>query len=102
MTLPTGLRQKHPDWAVRHPSRRPTILPLHSRRVRSLFQKAGLVYHQNTIDFAYLLDDVLLSFISYRIGTPHRATQQALHPIRGRFAGLFGQLPAILALDFTP
>src|SRR4029453_18481586 len=50
---------------------------------------------------AQLLHDVLAEVVTDPVGVPPRAIQQPLHPIRGHLTGLFGQPPAVLALNLA-
>ena len=52
-----------------------------------------------TLVSAELLQDIGTQVVTYQIGIPDATCEQALHPVRGGFSGLLGQLPAIFALD---
>jgi len=50
---------------------------------------------------AELLQHVPTQVVTHQIGIPDGTGKQALHAIRAGFSGVFGQLPAIFALDAT-
>src|SRR5215211_4736077 len=86
-----------PTWQV---SCLPTV-PVYWRWTpaeRSPFlPKARLIQHQHRIGITQLLHDI----VADAAGVPPRAIQQPLHPIRGLLTCLFGQPPAVLALDLA-
>src|SRR5713226_3591116 len=48
-----------------------------------------------------MLQDVGTQIVAHQVGIPGCAVEQALHPIGAAFSGVFGQVPAIFALDGT-
>jgi hypothetical protein len=98
-----GLRcrigHKDPHLAILALASRPRILPLDARRFDALFEKAGLIKHQDRALVSQVVKHIRQQIIPHRISVPLSGTEQALHAVGCLFAGLFGQLPAILALS---
>jgi hypothetical protein len=61
----------------------------------ALLDVAGLVDHQHGLRVGQVLHDVVAQVIAYRVGVPHRAGQQMLHPVRAGFPGVLGDRPAV-------
>ena len=78
---------------------RSAVLIGHSRRFLAFFQETRLVHHQHPVCVPQMLDHIPAQFIAYRFLIPIRLGQEPLHPMRAAFAQLFGELPAVLALD---
>ena len=97
--LPAGIGQEDPDLAVLDPPGGAGILALHPGRLVALLEEPGLVHHQHPTRIAEALHDVVAHLITQPLGVPAGGGQQPLHPIWGRLSGLFGQLPAVLALN---
>jgi hypothetical protein len=62
---------------------------------------ARLVQHQHRRWVAQLRNDVVAQVIADPVGVPPGAVEQPLPPVRGLLTRLFGQPPAVLALDLA-
>ena len=67
------------------------LVPFFRKPVSSTIKHAGRI--------AQVLGHVRPQVIAHRVDVPVRRVQQPLHPLRPRLAQVFGQLPAVLALD---
>lgn len=94
-----GQRKEHADLAVLDASCGAGVLPLRPRRGPALLHEAGLIDDQNTAVGAEVADGVGAQVVTDGIGVPAGVAQQALHRPGPGVTGLFGQLPAVLALD---
>ena len=63
--------------------------------------KAGLVDGHNRLRRAKLLERQRAYLVAHAIFIPDGLGEQALHAVGSRFAGVFGQLPTIFALDMA-
>src|SRR3989442_4427662 len=70
-------------------------------RLLPLFGKTRFVDDHNGGLVAEMLKGVRAQIIAHAIGIPDSAGEQSLHPIRARFSGVFGQLPAVFARGVT-
>jgi hypothetical protein len=77
------------------------MLLRHPCRLFPSLPKARFVDHQDGVRIAQLLQNVGTQIVAHQIRVPGRAVEQALHPVWSGFSGVFGQLPAIFALDGT-
>lgn len=75
------------------------VLDADPDRVRAPPEEAGLVDYQHPGGVAQVAPQVGLQVIAHSIGVPLGTVQQMLDAVGGGVAGMFGQLPAILALD---
>jgi hypothetical protein len=64
--------------------------------VPALLQIPRLIDDQDPVGGAEMIDDEATQLAGDRIGVPHRAGQQLLHPPRPGLTGLLGQRPAVL------
>ena len=95
-----GVGEEDADLAVLDPPGRPRVLALATpARLHSLLQEAGLINDQHRLRVAEVFDDVRPQVIAHLVGAPLGAPEQVLQAVGRRVAGLFGQLPAVLALD---
>ncbi len=95
------IREKDPHLTVLDLAGGPAILQAHAGRFGPPFGKARFIDHHNGRLGAQLLQHVGPQVIAHALGVPHGLREQALHAIGARFAGVFGQLPAIFALRLT-
>ncbi len=72
---------------------------MHADRFRALLQEAGLVDDQHAVGVAEMLGNEGDEIIAHRLDIPVGGIEQALHALRPRLAEMFGELPAVLALD---
>src|SRR5215216_2224067 len=70
-------------------------------RLGALLEEPGLIHHQHPAWVAEPLHDIAAHVVAQRVWVPADGGQQPLHSVRGRLAGVLGQLPAILAVDPT-
>src|SRR5262245_15221234 len=66
-----------------------------------LLYEAGLIQNQYTNRIAKTLDHMIAADISRIVSVPGTTSEHRLHPPRNLIAGVFGQLPAVLALNTT-
>jgi hypothetical protein len=96
--VPAGIGQEHPHLRVLDPPGGTDVLALHTDRMHTLFQIAGLIHHQHRVRVAEPLDDHPAQVITDRVGVPARPIQQPLHRIRPNMARPLRQSPARLGL----
>src|SRR5579859_1658914 len=94
-----GVAEEDADLAVLASSRGATVLPLHPDRLPPLFQKAGLIDDEHPILLSEVLNHIRPEVIAHRIRVPVCGIEQPLHPLRTGLAQVFGELPAVLALN---
>src|SRR5262245_42165663 len=99
MSLGTGIPQEDTDLTVLHPTGRATVLAGDAAGFGALLEKAGFVYDQHGVWIAQMLDHVGAQVIAHPVRVPDRPIQQMLQSVGRAVAGLFGQLPAVLALE---
>ncbi len=98
MTVARNVGSEDSDLTVRDLARGTRVLPCHSARRLALFEKAGLVDHQDRIVIRQMLDDIIADDIAQSIGIPIPPTQDRLLPPRARIAGRLRAHPTRLAL----
>jgi hypothetical protein len=101
MSTGRDVGEKDPHLTVLNLASRSAVLHLGSRRLIAPLGKAGLVNHHNGLLVAQLLKHVAAQVVTYQISIPDGTGEETLHPIRGGFSCVFGQLPPIFALDVT-
>jgi hypothetical protein len=69
--------------------------------VLALFGKAGFIHHERGSRVTEFGDDIAAQIIPHRIGVPNVAGEDALDAAWVSVAGVFGQLPAVLAFHFS-
>src|ERR1019366_7366724 len=99
MALARGIAEKHADLTILDPSGRPAVLARDADRMGALLHEARLVQHQNAAGIAEPLHDIVAADVACPLGIPEAAPEHRLHPPWGFIARIFGQLPAVLALD---
>ena len=99
--MPTrgGVGQIHRDLGVLDAPGGAGVLALHPDRMRALLHIAGLVKDQDRAGVAEGVDDIVAQIVADRLGVPFRPRQQVLQPVRGGIAAVFGDRPAILAVQ---
>lgn len=65
----------------------------------ALLHKAGLVHHEDAVVGTEVVDGVGADIVAEGVGVPAVLSQQALHGTGSGVGDLFGQLPAVHALD---
>src|SRR5713101_1310024 len=101
MSTSRHVREKDAHLTILHPSGRSAILHTNARRLVASFEKARLVDDQDGGLSAQLLYRVGSHVVADPIDIPFGTGEQALHAKGCGFSGMFGQLPAIFALDGT-
>ena len=98
MTVARNIGSEDSDLAVRDFARGTRVLPCHSARRLALFEKAGLVDHQDRIVIRQMLDDIVVHDIAQGISVPVSATQNRLLPPWAGIASRLRAHPTGLAL----
>ena len=101
--MPFGgdIREKDAHLTILNLAGSAAILHPDACRVLALFGKTRFVDDYNGGLGAKMLKSVSAQIIAHAIGVPDGAGEQALHPIRASFSGVFGQLPAVFARGVT-
>src|SRR5207253_8491582 len=89
------------DLAIAHIAGGAVVLLADASRMSASLEKAGFVDGHGERAAAQLLQHESAHLIAHPIDVPDGRREQALHAIRGGFAGLLSQLPAIFTLDGT-
>src|SRR5262245_11401091 len=101
MSLWRGVAEEHSDLTVLNTSCCAAVLTRDADPLGALFYEAGLVQNQNAGWIAEPLYHVVAAHIPCTISFPATTSTHRLHPPRNIIAGMFGQLPAVLALNTT-
>src|SRR5512136_1291757 len=98
MTVARNVGSEDSDLAVRDLACGTSVLPRHSARSLALFEKAGLVDHEDRIVIRQMLDDIVTHDIAQSISIPIPTTQDRLLPPRARIACCLRAHPTGFAL----
>src|SRR5712691_2219098 len=98
MTVARNVGREDADLAVRDLARRTSVLTRHAARRFALFEKAGLIDHQDRVVVRQMLDDIIADDIAQGIRIPIPATQDRLLPPWARIARGLSAHPTGLAL----
>src|SRR3954471_7184386 len=82
MTVARNVGSEDSYLAVRDLARGTRVLPRHSARRLALFEKAGLIDHEDRIVVRQMLDDIIADDIAQSISIPIPPTQERLLPAR--------------------
>ncbi len=86
MTVARNVGREDADLAVRDLARRTSVLTRHAARRFALFEKAGLIDHEDRVIVRQMLDDIIADDIAQGIRIPIPATQDRLLPPWARIA----------------
>src|SRR6267378_4916412 len=86
MTVARNVGREDTDLAVRDLARRTSVLTRHAARRFALFEKAGLIDHEDRVIVRQMLDDIIADDIAQGIRIPIPATQDRLLPPRAGIA----------------
>ena len=98
MTVARNIGSEDSDLSARDLARGTRVLPCHSARRLALFEKAGLVDHQDRIVIRQMPDDIIADDIAQSISIPIPTTQDRLLPPRARIASCLRAHPTGFAL----
>ena len=98
MTVARNVGREDADLAVRDLARRTSVLTRHAARRFALFEKAGLIDHEDRVIVRQMLDDIIADDIAQGIRIPIPATQDRLLPPWARIACGLSAHPTGLAL----
>src|SRR5258708_5308428 len=98
MAVARNVGREDADLAVRDLARRTSVLTRHAARRFALFEKAGLIDHEDRVIVRQMLDDIIADDIAQGIRIPIPATQDRLLPPWARVAGGLSAHPTGLAL----
>src|SRR5258707_7850810 len=98
MTVARNVGSEHADLAVCDLAGGTSVLPRHSARRLALFEKAGLVDHEDRIVICQMLNDIVAYDIAQGVSIPIPATQDRLLPPRAGIASRLRAHPTGLAL----
>src|SRR3984893_15013567 len=98
MTVARNVGREDADLAVRDLARRTSVLTRHAARRLALFEKAGLIDHEDRVIVRQILDDIVADDIAQGIRIPIPATQDRLLPPWARIACGLSAHPTGLAL----
>ena len=98
MTVARNVGGEDFDLAVRDLTRGTRVLPRHSTRRLALFEKTGLVDHEDRIVIRKMLDHIIADDIAQSISIPIPTTQDRLLPPRTRIASCLRAHPTGFAL----
>ena len=80
MTVARNVGREDADLAVRDLARRASVLTRYAARRLALFEKAGLIDHEDRVIVRQMLDDIIADDIAQGIRIPIPATQDRLLP----------------------
>jgi len=98
MTVARNAGREDADLAVRDLARRTGVLTRHAARRFALFEKAGLIDHEDRVIVRQMLDDIIADDIAQGIRIPIPVTQDRLLPPWARIACGLSAHPTGLAL----
>ena len=98
MTVARNVGSKDSDLAIRDLTRGTRVLPRYSARRLALFEKTGLVDHEDRIVIRQMLDDIIADDITQSISIPIPTTQDRLLSPRARIASRLRAHPTGFAL----
>src|SRR3989440_3141003 len=101
VTFRAGVSEEHSDLAIFQVAGRVAMLPGHPCRLFASLAKTRFVDHQDRLRITQALQNVGPQIIAHQVCIPDRAVEQALHPIRAAFSGVFGELPPVFPFDGT-
>jgi hypothetical protein len=92
-----GIIQKDANLAILDLACGATVLSLDPSRLNAFLDEPSLINDQSPAFEAEIIFNIVVETIPNTVCVPLRNPQQPLHPIRHLLAGLFRQLPAVLA-----
>src|SRR5271157_1391608 len=101
VTFRARVTEENADLTVLDPPGGPAVLTRNPDRMAALLQEPGLVQNQDARWIAETLDHIIAADVPRFLLIPSRSAEQSLHPPGSRIAGVFSQLPAILAFGPT-
>ena len=102
MSARGGIGQIHRDLGVLDAPGGAGVLALHPDGVHALLHITGFIKDQDRLRVTEGVDDVVAQIITHRIGVPFRPREQVLQAVGSGCAAVFGDGPAILAVQAHP